>query len=62
MLARHRAAGRVVVKRAALKARDVSELYLLIAEEIDDRDQRKAFVRKALRRANKDTRIKGEER
>jgi serine/threonine protein kinase len=39
---------RVVVKRAAMKARDAAELYLLIADEIDDPAQRKAFIRKAL--------------
>ncbi len=39
---------RVVVKRAAMKARDVPELYLIIADEIEDREQRKAFVRKGL--------------
>ncbi len=43
---------RVVVKRAAMKARDLSELYLLIADEIEDRNERKAFIRKAI--ANKD--------
>ena len=39
---------RVVVKRAAMRARDVSELYLLLADEIEDKDERKAFVRKAI--------------
>lgn len=39
---------RVVVKRAAMKARDVSELYLIIADEIEDKEQRKAFVRKSV--------------
>ncbi|MFM9968265.1 MAG: serine/threonine protein kinase [Burkholderiales bacterium] len=42
---------RIVVKRAAMKARDESELYLLIADEIEDKDERKAFIRKAV--ANK---------
>ena len=41
------AVARVVVKRAAMKARDESELYLLIADEIEDKEQRKAFTRKA---------------
>ncbi|HYD55378.1 MAG TPA: protein kinase [Burkholderiales bacterium] len=41
------AVARVVVKRAAMKARDEAELYLLIADEIDDREQKKAFIRKA---------------
>ena len=39
---------KVVVKRAAAKARDPGELYLLIADEIEDKDERKAFMRKAL--------------
>jgi serine/threonine-protein kinase len=34
---------RVVVKRAAAKARDDAELYLLLAEEIEDTAERKAF-------------------
>jgi eukaryotic-like serine/threonine-protein kinase len=36
---------RVVVKRAAAKARDKAELYLLLAEEIEDAEERKAFSR-----------------
>jgi serine/threonine protein kinase len=39
---------RVVVKRAAMKARDEAELYLIIADEIEDKAERKAFVRKSL--------------
>jgi hypothetical protein len=42
------AVARVVVKRAAAKARDVRELYLLIADEIEDQNERKAFIRKSL--------------
>lgn len=42
------AVARVVVKRAAAKARDEGELYLLIADEISDPAERKAFVRKAI--------------
>lgn len=42
------AVARVVVKRAAGKARDEAELYLLIADQIEDKDERKAFVRMAL--------------
>ena len=42
------AVARVVVRRAAGKARDESELYLLLADQIEDKDERKAFVRKAL--------------
>lgn len=41
---------RVVVKRAAMKARDESELYLLIADEIEDTAERKAFIRQAVAR------------
>ena len=48
-LAKHLGAvARVVVRRAAAKARDESELYRLLAEQIEDKDERKAFVRKAL--------------
>jgi hypothetical protein len=36
-----------VVKRAAMKARDEAELYLLLADEIEDRDEKKAFIRQA---------------
>ena len=38
----------VVVKRAAAKARDEAELYLMLADEIEDKDEKKAFVRKAV--------------
>ena len=38
----------VMVKRAAAKARDEVELYLLIADEIQDPIEKKAFVRKAV--------------
>ncbi len=48
-LAKHiGAVARVVVRRAAARARDESELYQLLAEQIEDKDERKAFVRKAL--------------
>ncbi|HKU70336.1 MAG TPA: protein kinase [Burkholderiales bacterium] len=48
-LAQHIGAiAKVVVKRAAAKARDESELYLLIADEIKDQNERKAFIRKAI--------------
>ena len=40
---------RVVVKRAAVKARDQAELYLLLAEEIEDAAERKAFSRAGLK-------------
>jgi serine/threonine protein kinase len=39
---------RVVVKRTAMKARDESELYLLLADEIENPADRKAFVRRSL--------------
>jgi serine/threonine protein kinase len=42
------AVARVVVKRAAMKARDERELYLLLADEIEDKDERKAFVRQTV--------------
>jgi serine/threonine protein kinase len=42
------AIARVVVKRAAAKARDESELYLLISDEIKDPAERKGFIRKAV--------------
>ncbi len=42
------AIAKVVVKRAAAKARDEGELYLLIADEIDDKKERNAFVRLAI--------------
>ena len=44
---------RVVVKRAALKARDVSELYLLIADEIEDPAEKKAFIRRRISATSK---------
>jgi hypothetical protein len=42
-----------VVKRAALKARDVSELYLLIADEIEDPAEKKAFIRRRISATSK---------
>jgi serine/threonine-protein kinase len=42
------AIAKVVVKRAAAKARDEGELYLFIADEIKDPAERKSFVRKAI--------------
>lgn len=48
-LARHIGAiANVVIRKAAAKARDESELYLLIADEIQDPIEKKAFVRKAV--------------
>jgi serine/threonine protein kinase len=48
------AVARVVVRRAAAKARDAGELYLLIAEEIEDPGERKSFMRKAISASGKD--------
>jgi len=48
------AVAKVVVRRAAAKARDAGELYLLIAEEIENKDERKAFVRKAISASGKE--------
>jgi serine/threonine protein kinase len=42
------AIAKLVVKRAAAQARDEAELYLLIADEIKDVNERKAFIRKAI--------------
>ena len=39
---------RVVVRRAAAKARDESELYLLLGDEIENPAEKKAFIRHAL--------------
>src|SRR5918992_3032574 len=39
---------RVFVRRAAVKARDESELYLLLADEIEDPAERKTFIRRAI--------------
>ena len=48
------AVAKVVVKRAAAKARDPGELYLLIAEEIEDQNERKTFIRKAISASGKE--------
>jgi serine/threonine protein kinase len=42
------AVARVVVRRAAAKARDESELYLLLADQIEDKNEKKSFIRKAM--------------
>jgi hypothetical protein len=42
------------VRRAAAKARDAGELYLLIAEEIEDPAERKSFMRRAISASGKD--------
>jgi hypothetical protein len=38
----------VFVRRAAVKARDESELYLLLADEIENPAEKKAFIRRAI--------------
>ena len=48
------AVAKIVVKRAAAKARDAGELYLLIAEEIEDKNERKTFIRKAISASGKE--------
>ena len=48
------AVAKVVVKRAAAKARDPGELFLLIAEEIEDKNERKTFIRKAISASGKE--------
>jgi serine/threonine protein kinase len=48
------AVAKIVVKRAAAKARDPGELYLLIAEEIEDKNERKTFIRKAISASGKE--------
>lgn len=53
-LAQHIGAiARVIVKKAAMKARDEGELYLIMADEIEDPVERKAFVKKAIAAAGK---------
>ena len=48
-LARHISAiAGVVIRKAAAKARDDAELYLLIADEIHDPGEKKTFVREAV--------------
>lgn len=42
------AVAKVVVKRAAAKARDEAELYLLISDEIKDPAEKKMFAKKAI--------------
>jgi serine/threonine protein kinase len=48
-LAQHIGAlAKIVVKKAAIRARDEGELYLIIADEIENKDDRKAFIKKAI--------------
>ena len=44
---------RVVVRRAAAKARDESELYILLGDEIENPAEKKAFVRRAISSSGK---------
>ena len=44
---------RVLVKRAAMKARDESELYLLLADEIENPAEKKTFIRRAISTSGK---------
>jgi serine/threonine protein kinase len=44
---------RILVKRAAVKARTEAELYLLLADEIEDKEQKKAFIRRAVSASGK---------
>ena len=45
----------VVVKRAAAKARDETELYLLLADEIEDKEERKpSFAKRFPSQASRD--------
>jgi serine/threonine protein kinase len=44
---------RVLVKRAALKAHTEAELYLLLSEEIANKEEKKAFMRKGLSKSGK---------
>lgn len=43
----------VVVRRAALKARDSHELYLLLADEIENPAEKKAFIRRSISASGK---------
>ena len=53
-LAQHIGAiARVIVKKAAMRARDEGELYLIIADEIADQSDRKAFISKAISASRK---------
>ena len=53
---------RVVVKKAAMNARDEGELYLIIADEIENPADRKAFIKKgnfSIRPKSETTKEKG---
>jgi serine/threonine protein kinase len=49
------AVARVIVKKAAMKARDEGELYLIIADEIESPADRKAFIKKAISASGKNS-------
>jgi serine/threonine-protein kinase len=42
------AIARVVLRRAAAKARDEAELYLMLADEVDDDEGKKLFMKRAV--------------
>jgi serine/threonine protein kinase len=44
---------RVLVKRAATRARTEAELYLILADEIENKEDKKAFIRKAVSASGK---------
>ena len=46
------AVAKVVVRRAAAKARDTAELYLLVADEIENPAEKRAFIRRAISTAS----------
>ena len=46
------AVAKVVVRRAAAKARDLAELYLLVADEIENPAEKRAFIRRAISTAS----------
>ena len=48
------AVARVVVRRAAANARDETEFYLLLAEQIEDKNERKAFVKMTVSASGKE--------
>ena len=47
------AIAKVVVRRAAAKARDATELFLLVSDEIEDAEERKQFLRRMMARIGK---------
>ena len=45
----------MVVKRAAANAHNESELYLLLADQIEDKEQKRLFIRKAMSVSGRDS-------